>query len=354
MLMVILVIILGLTSCNAASSNKDSTPGEPTPGSSVPLVTIVATDMPTIAPSPAPERVVLLAPPEADEQQVALLQTVIDELAAQQGLLFETLPTLPAGDGASGVRLVVVLPPDPGVKNLAAGNPAVQFLAVGIPGLELTSNISVITAQGGRPDRQGFLAGYLAAVITADWRVGVISRADIPAGRAARQSFMNGAIFFCGLCRPAYPPFNQYPQYVEMPSGVSQAEQQAAADVIINSAVKTVYVFPGTGDNFLLQYLIQAGMNIIAGHPMPAELQGVLAGQWVATLGDDLEAALRQVWDDLIEGKGGLTIEPPLVIGDINPAHLTTGRLRLVEKIMHELETDYIDTGVDPVSGETR
>lgn len=341
-----LVILLG---CNSAST-EISTPGALPAETDAPLVTSVATDMPTATPTAPAGLVILLIPAEADEQQAATLQTMLAELAAQEGLRFETRQAVQPGELDTSVRLVVVLAPDPGVQNLASASPAIQFLAVGMPGLSAGSNISLIGAQGGRPDRQGFLAGYLAALVTADWRVGVISRSDTPAGLAARKAFLNGAVFFCGLCRPAYPPFNQYPLFAELAVGAGQAEQQAAADALISSAVKTVYIVPGAGDDFLLQYLAQAGINLIAGVPTPAELQG----QWVATLGFDLAAALRQAWPDLLAGKGGLEFEPPLTIENINPAILTTGRQRLVERTRAELEAGYIDTGVDPLTGEMR
>jgi hypothetical protein len=278
------------------------------------------------------------------------LQNVLGELAAQDSLTFETRTELAALEFSSGVRLVVAMPPDSGIVNLAAANPQVQFLAVGIPGIQAVSNLSVIGSEGERPDQQAFLAGYLAAVITKDWRAGVISRGDIVEGKAARLGFTNGVIFYCGLCRPAYPPFVQYPQYVELTAGASQVEQQAAADILIQNAVKTVYVFPGTGDETLLEYLAQAGVDLIGSGTAPETLRS----HWVASIRVDEASAIRQIWPRLMGGEKSIQLNVPLVLADQNPALFSTGRQHLVEKMLADLLAGFIDTGVNLQTGEPR
>ncbi len=176
---------------------------------------------------------------------------------------------------------MVALPPDPGIANLAAANPQAQFLAVGIPGVTVTSNLSQIGSDGERPDQQGFLAGYLAAVITPDWRVGVISQSDSPAGKAAQNGFTNGVIFYCGLCRPSYPPFIQYPILVDLAAGT---DPQAAVDSLVSNAVKTVYVSPAVEDPGAAGC---PGAGRVADHRPPAprshrlRISGWLASAWM-------------------------------------------------------------------------
>ncbi|MBN2548750.1 MAG: hypothetical protein JXB15_06320 [Anaerolineales bacterium] len=345
-----LIVLFSLAACHAAATGSPTAALTATQG--------VATGEPptptSIASSPTPTlppaRAILLAPPGADASLVQTLQAELTDLSAQAGLLFERREQVTAAELGPQVQILVALPPDTGLAELAAASPQTQFLAVGIGGLQAAQNLSLVAAQGERPDRQGFLAGYLATVITDDWRVGVISLADNPAGRAARQAFTNGVIFYCGLCRPVYPPFYEYPLYVEIPGGASQADQQAAADILINSAVKTVYVVPGAGDENLLAYLASLGINIIGGMTPP----DVAKGQWVASIQVDILDAVRQVWMEILDGKGGLSREASLHLADINPALLSPGRQRLVETILAELTADYIDTGVDPLTGEMK
>jgi hypothetical protein len=253
-------------------------------------------------------------------------------------------------DFEADVRLVVALTPDPGVASLAAAHPGTQFLALGAPGLEPMENLSVSGAQGERPDRQGFLAGYLAAVITPDWRVGVISRSDTPSGLAAQGGFVNGSIFYCGLCRPAYPPFFQYPVVAGVVGGAGPADQQAAADALISNAVQTAYVAPGAGDESLLGYLAEAGLAIIGSAPPPPQIQS----RWVATIQVDWAAAVRAAWPQLVSGDGGLVLEGVLQFTNRNEDLFSPGRQIYVERMLEDLLDGYIDTGIDPSTGDPR
>jgi hypothetical protein len=336
-----------------ASSCKAGAPVEPVV-SPLPDVTSTLTLTPTDTIQPTatqtPPRALLISPPGSDVTDVEALQSKLKELAAQDGLLFEKREQVNGSDLGENVRLVVILAPDPGVQNLAQAYPDVQFLALGISGLDTAPNLSVIGSGGQRPDQQGFLAGYLAAVITQDWRVGALTPAGTPAGNAARLGFVNGTIFYCGLCRPAYPPFLQYPVTIEMPAGADQAEQQVIVDNLVASVVKTVYISPGASDLALLDLLAQAGINVIGSTPQPEEL----ADRWVATLRVDLISAVEQVWPRLIAGEGGVRLDVPLVLTDRNEALFSSGRQGLVEKFMADLAAGFIDTGVDPATGEAR
>jgi hypothetical protein len=317
---------------------------------SVPAATLPSQDTPQPSPTVAPSKVVLLTLPGADPQLAANLQTVLAELTAQDGLTLDVRTQLTGLDLEPEVGMLVAVPPDPGILNLAAANPQVQFLAVGIPGLQAAQNLSVIGSGSERADQQGFLAGYLAATITPDWRVGVISRADTSAGKAARNGFTNGVIFFCGLCRPAFPPFIQYPIFVDLPGGATPADQQAAIDTLVNNAVNTVYVFPGAGDNTLLEGLAAAGLNIIGGATPPASL----TGDWVASIRLDVSAAVRQAWPRLSAGEEAVNLNVPIAITDQNLALLSAGRQRIVQSLLDDLLAGFIDTGVNPETGDRR
>jgi hypothetical protein len=269
---------------------------------------------------------------------------LLGELAGQAGFSFDTAQSLTPAEITPELRIVVALPPDPGLTDLATGAPGTKFLSVGIPVEAQLSNVQVVSLEADRPDQQGFIAGYLASVVTTDWRVGVISPSDTSQGQAARQGFLNGVVYFCGLCRPAYPPFVQYPLAADLPSGASQAEAQAAADQLISQGVQTVYVFPGAGDQALLEYLAQNGVNLIGGETPPESVKP----HWIATIQSDWLAGVEEAW------KGLLADQPPeapigaLSITDRNDALFSPGRQRLVEQTLSELLAGYIDPGVTP------
>jgi hypothetical protein len=295
---------------------------------------------------------ILLAPPDSDQATTAALQTMLTGLAAQAGLRFQVRPSLGVG-GVGNVRIVVAIPPDPGLAALASSRPGTQFLAVGIPGLQPASNLSILDSQADRLDQMGFLAGYLAAVITGDWRVGIVSEEDTPAGKAASLGFRNGVTYFCGLCLPVYPPFPNggYPVQVDLPAGAGSENWQATITYLASWQVETVFVNPSVADDKLLANLANADINLIVAGP-PAE---AWREHWVASLGaqDPLEA-VPDLWSKLLAGKGGEHTSLPLGFTGVNPDLFSPGRQHLVETMLADLLAGFIDTGVDPQTGESR
>ena len=249
-----------------------------------------------------------------------------------------------------GPRLVIALPPNQALTDLVAAAPDTQFLALGIPGAQPAPNLTTIAGQTDRTDMQGYLAGYTAAALSEGWRVGVIGDTSTPQGKGAVQGFLNGVVYFCGLCRPPYPPFFQYPVSAEVSSGASAEELKSAADELIAQGVLTAYVAPGVGSDELFTYLADQGVNIIAGVDPPAGVKE----HWVATIKTDTSAAVKSLLPKLLAGQGGATLEAPLVMDNRNPDLFSPGKQHLVEGFMADLESGYVDTGVDPTTGEPR
>jgi hypothetical protein len=338
------VLLLG--SCKAASPTFQPliTASEQTPTQlpSVPSAT------PAISPTetqPSP-LAVLLTPAGSDPAQAEALRSGLAEAITLAGLRWEARTSLDLQE--PGLQLVVVLPPDPGIVDLAAGAPQVQFVAVGIPSLPPAANLSLIGGDN-RYDQQGFLAGVIAAMLTPDWRVGAVSLADTTDGKAARNGFMNGAVYFCGLCQAYHGPIFDYPLYVEIPAGASQVEWQAAVDELVGKAVQTVYVFPEAGEPGMLEALAGAGINIISSGTPPEALRS----HWVASLDGAPMPLLLKHLSDLLDGKS--FAEPmPVAMREVNPALFSPGRQALAEKIRLDLLSEMIDPGVDPLTGEVR
>lgn len=341
------ILIIGLlAACGKAPAAPTVTPELVI----VPTATTEVKPTPTATNTPAPSLAVLLASPGADMNQTGVLQTALNDTITAAGLHWQVRQQLTPGELGPTVRLVVALPPDPGLAALAATASDTQFLAIGIPGLEPTENLSVVGAQGPRPDQQGFIAGYIAAMLTPDWRVGAITISDSVEGRAARSGFLNGAVFFCGLCNQSYPPFYDYPRYVELPASASSAEWQAAANHMIDYYVETVYVAPGAGDLAMLATLTAAGINLI-GSGVPSE---AIQANWVLSFASDPLALVQQVLPEILAGQGGQNLPLPLELTQINPALLSPGKQALVEQVLVDLLAGYINTGVDLVTGENQ
>jgi len=344
--LIFLLFVWALAGCNGAVPVVVERATETPPPTLTP--TLTPTLVPT--PTPLPPVGVLLAPPQAEPYLVEELQSFLAQAIPEAGYRFQVRPALTAETiQAEDIGWVIALSPLPDLNALAAAAPETRFLAVGFSGLEPASNLSVIGADDAQMDHQGFIAGYTAALITPDWRVGVITTANTEGGQIARQAFVTGAKYFCGLCITTYPPFEDYPIFLQLDQETSSTDWQAAANVLINRGVKTIYVVPGAGDDALLQHLAQSDVNIIGGTPPP---QG-LADSWVATLGFSPLEAFYQFWPDFVAGVDGQTVDVPLAITNVNPDLLSPGRQRLVEEMLVRVQAGTVDLGVTASEGGT-
>jgi hypothetical protein len=326
----------------------------PATDTATPSRTPTTLQTPTLAPTftPQPAVAVLLAGGSANQNQVKALQTALNDIVVNAGLRWQVRQQMTVQDLGAEIRLVVAVPPDPGLAELVAAAPQTQFLAFGIEGLNAAPNLTTLEAGGERLDQQGFIAGVIAAMLSDDWRVGVISLTDTVDGRAARSGFLNGAVYFCGLCRPAHPPFYEYPTYFELPSTATSAEWQEAANYMVDHYVQTVYVYPGAGDESMLTILADAKMNIISSGDLP----GAAPSGWVVTLATDPLPLIKSQVAGLLDGSlsGGHSLPVPITFIQVNPAIFTPGKQRLAEQVLTDLQSGFIDTGVDLATGESR
>ncbi len=348
--MALVIVCLGLL---LAACNRATPVHTPISTTVAPSQAPTLTSIPTIVPSPTAQAAyaVLLAGPGADQLQVEAVQAGLNDIVVHSGLRWEVRQQLPTGDLSPALRLVVALPPDPGLAALVAAAPSTQFLAIDIPGLSAAPNLTTISTAT-HPDQLGFLAGDIAAMLTDEWRVGVISLADTVDGRAARSGFLNGVVYFCGLCRQDHPPFYTYPLYVELPSTATSAEWQEAANYMVDHYAHTVYVYPGAGDEHMLSILADAKVSLITSADVPDSVRSSLA----VTLASKPMALIQSQVAGLLDGSldGGITLEAPIQFSGVDPGVFSPGKQRLAEQVLSDLQAGFIDTGVDLTTGENK
>jgi hypothetical protein len=331
------LLVLMLFSLAACAAPVTTTPA--------PAPTLTPSEAPVILPSQTasatitlptatqtPPRVILVAPPQADGDIKLDLRSALTEMAAAAGFGLLEQTSLSTADLDESTRIVIVLPPFSDLNSLLARAEHTQFVAVGISGLPAAANLTVIGASGFRPDQQAFLAGYMAAITSQDWRAGALTDPS-PEGQTASSAFENGVRFFCGLCKPSFPPFFTYPQTFQVAVPADKESWTAAADQLVGRGVQVVYVAPGISSPDLLQYLMDAELNLIGGMPPPY----VLRSNWIATVRADPVQALRKLWNDLLAGKGGQQIPMPLVFTDTESGLLSAARQRLVQETLDKL-----------------
>ena len=286
----------------------------------------------------------LVVPGDFSPSLSQLYQKTIYDLAQQSGLHFQVRNTLAPADLDPSLKVVVALPPDPGIAALAATAPQIQFLAVNIPGVTAGGNISTIGGAGDNPDLPAFLAGYIATMLSTDYRVGMVGEKDSPRSDLAAQGLANGREFYCGLCNPVAPPWYPYPIVVNMPADVSDGEANAYADALNDRQVLVTYIFPTVQKPSQLSYLSSLGIWMIGENPPPEDARE----NWIATIQPDWIAAVQSAWSDISAGNGGKSYPSPLTLSDINPDLLTEGKQRLAEQMLADLLAGRVGTGVQP------
>jgi hypothetical protein len=345
----LILFSLIITACTAEAPVLP-VPPEPTAELSEPVnqVETPPAEQPTHTPTPAMPLVLLLAPSGGDPTLLAEIQPILEELTNQEGYAFEVRQSLTNEEINEEIAMVVSLPPDPGLERLAAAAGDTRFLAIGIPDLEDAANIFSIFPQDNQPGWQGFMAGFIAALVTPDWRVGVISVSDTTEGIAARTGFLNGVVYLCGTCRQIYPPFFdrenqliQYPLFAELPSGAAENEWAAAADTLLARGVETIYVYPGAGGENLLSYLAQAGVKLVGG---TAPVEG-LTENWIASVAPDPSFSLYSLMQKALQSQEIPKSATALQIAHVNPELFSPGRQKLAESVLDDLLAGYIEAG---------
>ena len=241
----------------------------------------------TATPPPATPRIVLVAPDGTDVKIAGQAEAALQELAPRTGADFIRMSALPDGDTAA-IELLIALPPDPGLQAWAETHPAIQTASLGIPGIQAAENLTVLAADGVRYDQLGFALGYLAAMVTPEYRLGALALEPSAESLSLARGFVAGGTYYCGLCRPVHPPYEGYPVLFDGPG----AE-------LTSSGVKTLLVAPAPTSLSDLGLDPGSGLAFLGpGDPFSSE-----APSWIASADFDVAGAI----DAAVDSSAGRT-----------------------------------------------
>jgi hypothetical protein len=280
---------------------------------------------------------ILVIPATLDLETSNLYQKTVYDLTQTSGMRFQVRNALTPADLEPGLQIVIALAPDPGIAALAAAAPGVQFLAINIPEIAPGGNVSVLGGSA-QSDIAAFLAGYTAALITDDYRIGMMMPRDHADAIRAYNAYVHGMIFHCGTCRPIYFYSWSYPQYVDIAADEDVNTYHAYADILIlQYKVRTIYLYPDIATEDLMNYIGTTG-TLMIGTKTPEQLPG----GWVMTIQPDVVKAIQNAWPQLLGGQGGVTVQSPLGLSDIDPSLLSPGKQRLVEQLLQDLQAGLV------------
>lgn len=327
---IIRVFFFAATAVGLLLAGCAAAPVQPTsPPTTTPAPT--ATAQPT--PTPLPEVVALVG---GEESNFSVVQTLMQQLADQNNLVFETRQVLEGNEITPGWKIVVLLTLPENLPDLLAAAPQTQFVVVSPVDIQSGANLTVIRI---RREMEAFTAGYLSALVGYDWRTAGLLPSDTPLGGALSDAFRNGQLYLCGTCNTYYAPYASFPLVKMLPSTSSPMDWQAAMQEIAFSYVYSVYVAPEAASPELYSYLITLNIPIVGGALPPDEIRALYA----ASIHSDISSPLQDLWDELLAGQGGKTVNASIQIGDINPDLLSPGRQLQTEKMIADLTGGWID-----------
>ena len=333
----IILFMIAILVVSACGNNGEAPP------TSAPISTETSTPPPALTSTPTIPLAVLVVPEELDPDTSNLYQKTVYDLTQQSGFRFQVRNSFSAADLEPGLQVVIVVSTDPGIAELAAAAPQVQFLAINIPNVAAGGNVSVL-ANNAQADIAAFLAGYTAALITDDYRIGMMIPRDNAEAIAALNAYASGMTYYCGICRPILFYAWNYPQYVEIGADEDVNNYDAYADILIlQYRVNTIYIYPDVYTEDLATYIGTTG-NFMISTVSPEQRP---AG-WVMTIQPDVIEAIENAWPQLINGQGGITVQSPIGIAEVDPSILTPGRQRLVEQTLNDLQAGLIGIGTSP------
>ncbi len=307
--------------------------------SSTPTIRIDVSPTPipaTLTPIPEKTKVWVILGGVLPEQTIRSVVESANSISKTTGLVLEQKPQLNTAELASqaaGLKLIIVMPPDPDVQRISEQYPDIAFVTIGIDGLTARDNLYIMTNAEGHPEWEGFLGGFVSALVTSEWRIGMVTHAGSGDGAKAADGFVNGGVFYCGLCNPLYPPFVDYPYTLALNANATQSEWQPIADDMIHSGVKTVYIYPEVAVPELLVYLAQNGLRIISGEPVIEPLRPA----YLATINQTSSTSVTAALQDAIGGKSPGTYTGQVMVTPIDGNLISEGKMRFINQVITDL-----------------
>jgi len=276
-----------------------------------------------------------------DTTMYDLYQTTVYNLAQQAGFRFQVRNSLSELDLEPALRVVIALPPDPGpgIAALAAAAPQTQFLAINIPGVTAGGNVSVL-ANNVQNDIIAFMAGYIGAMITDDYRIGMIYPDGNAEALSAVDAFSNGKTYYCGTCQKYYYYQDDFGSFIDFPQNYAIPSTEAPETygyyglyLIQKKKVVFLFVYPDIATPDLLNYIGSTGGGVQVG----VAPQGGIPLYWAASLSSDTIGAIQAAWPSLVAGQGGQIVQSPLRLTDVDPNLLSPGKQAQAEQVLADL-----------------
>ncbi|HEY58761.1 MAG TPA: hypothetical protein G4O04_09560 [Anaerolineae bacterium] len=293
-------------------------------GRTAPTPTVLASATATVVPTPIPLPTrtptatpapvgVVLAPEGAAPLWRQAAMGAIRALAATQGWkvaevgVLEQVPT--------GARLVLALPPTNGLA-VAQAWPGMPVVVLEPLPENAPPNLFSLDMSPYTPERLAFAAGYLAALHAPDYRVGALFLQGDDLEKRV-EAFIRGVTYYCGLCRPAFPPHKSYPVWARLPPEAEPGLWQSAGQALAQEhGVNLVYVESWPAAQALLGAEAPQSWHILGVGPNPSS-----PGEGHLAAGVDWVGSLQALWEQGVQQGKVSSLVPPFVVQGTTPGH---------------------------------
>jgi hypothetical protein len=341
----LLLIFIGVVLLLSPAACSPSEPAE----TSVPEETPVATEteIPTvIASTPTLSRgesvVILLTTADSDRYALTQIENNLNALVEEAGLKSET-QEMSSFQMMSNVSLVIGIGDGIDINNLAIEYPEVSFVAVDNQTAQPSSNLSVIGDPIVDQQRRAFMAGYLAGLISDDYKVGALVPSDSSASEMVIDSFVTGVQFYCGLCKPHYPPYQTFPQWQTISTEDLQGTYQIVLSDFVTNGIEVLYVHGDLVSESLLTEIDTLGIKVVS-DAGPETSRNNYAGSILSDPGP----ALIKLWSDLLTKQAGVRLPASIALVERNSEVVSEGRYLLFEEMVMDLQEGLISPEPSP------
>jgi len=335
-----LVLILALAACTPGVAETE----EPT---TEPEIEITATEEPIVQVTPTepvgPPTVLLVTDDQFDQSIFSQLESLLESLTADSGMELVVSEDVTPEMITPEAQVVIGTGANLDLNGLAANFPDVKFLAIGDPAANVADNLSLIGDPETDLRQKAFMAGYLSALISSDFKIAALMPADAPAQDVLGESFVGGGRYYCGICQPLYPPYNAFPQWHGLSSEDVEEGFRPTLNNLFNIGVDVAFIHGDLAKPELLAYMEELGIKVI-GDRSP----DVIRNNWVGTVTMDPVPVLQDLWPGLIAGNPGVRTSASIRLADTELGLISDARMRFFDQTAEELQSGMISFEIAP------
>ncbi|MGV8025803.1 MAG: hypothetical protein AB2L18_04510 [Anaerolineaceae bacterium] len=297
------------------------------------------TSVPLPTPTTAADRVVLITGDVQDAWTLQQANTILQELATSSNLVFETRTAIQSNEITPDVKVLVFLSHPQNLGSLSNSASGTQFIVISDQEWTPESNVTIIRSD---PTNQIFMAGFASVMLADNFRGGGLLTSE---NSNLITAYKNGSKYFCGLCNALITPLNKYPITKEITQSSQPADWIAAFDEINLNTILYVFVPPQAYSAELFNHIAQTSVKVIGITNPPAEAQSI----WAGTILSDGLTPIKAIWNDVLAGNGGKTINASLYLADMQTGFISPGKQQLLQQVITELQAGRIYT-LDPMA----